>query len=105
MARDKANETTLEELVKKCKAEFDELQAQLGNTDGQDAVAAGDERARFNVWIDTVSPEPFFGISKLDYQLRDSQSLRDRLKSLLKKLVRILQQGSLELFLPSCILR
>ncbi|KAF2164385.1 hypothetical protein M409DRAFT_25263 [Zasmidium cellare ATCC 36951] len=93
MAKDKANEMTLEELVKTCKAEFDELQAQLGNTDGQDAVAAGDERARFNVWIDTVSPEPFFGISKLDYQLRDSQSLRERLKGLLKKLVRILQQA------------
>ncbi|KAK4499613.1 hypothetical protein PRZ48_010131 [Zasmidium cellare] len=91
--QDEDEKTTIDDLVKKCKTGFDELQSQLGDANSQDAPAASDERARFNVWVDAVSREPFFGISKLDYQLRDSHSLRDRLKSLLKKLVKILQQA------------
>lgn len=86
-----AKETkTIDKLARECKAAFEKLEADVASNEGQDV---SDEKARFNVWMDSVMPDTFYGISRLDYQLRDSDSLRSKVRTLLTKLIRILKQG------------
>lgn len=87
MASDKK---TIDELATDCKSAFEKLEADAESNEGHDV---SDERARFNIWMDSVMPDTFFGISRLDYQLRDSELLRSKVRTLLTKLVRILKQG------------